>query len=191
MPSFDPGRKWTVEDIEQAVKNPAVLNPLSRDWHGYGFFRSHEGYGVYATLGDEREVARATVIAFTTGEVWSADAYWLEACKHDGHAVLPVEEGAFRQALADYGRFLQGLGLKPPYKWIAGMENLKGRALYMPSPPGRIRSSQQPDGKCLVDVVTMEGNYSPGESVAKALKPFFAELYNACGVSRQSWQDAD
>jgi hypothetical protein len=34
------------------------------------------------------------------------------------------------------------------------------------------------------------GFYSPGDAPALALKPFFAKLYESCGISRQEWQDA-
>ena len=37
------------------------------------------------------------------------------------------------------------------------MEDLKGRALFVPPPPGHMRMTDQPQGKCLVPVVEVDG----------------------------------
>jgi hypothetical protein len=95
MPQTDPGRTWSVEELEDAMKS-ATLLPLSRGWRGYDFFRTHEGYGVYSVPGDQRDQIRAIVSAFTTGEVWSIDTYWLEAYKDDNERfTIPNEKGSF------------------------------------------------------------------------------------------------
>jgi hypothetical protein len=188
MPTTDPGRTWTIEALEKAMKEP-MLYPLSQGWGGYGFLRSHDGYGVYATSDDDRKTARSIVFAFTTGEVWSIDTHSLEAFKDDRERLaVPNEESPFHEALKDYGRFLQALGVKPPFGWIAGMENLKDRVLYIPAPPGRMRLSG-PQGHCVVDTVIESGIYSPGDSPGRVLKPFFSKLYAGCCVSREAWQD--
>jgi hypothetical protein len=157
---------------------------------GYDFFRTHEGYGVYSVLGDQRDQIRAIVSAFTTGEVWSIDTYWLEAYKVDNERLtIPNEEGSFRGALVGYGKFLQSLDVNPPFVWTAGMENLEGRFLYPSAPPGRMRIHTGPVGKGVTDVVSDSGLYFLGDSPAQTLKPFFAKLYNSCGVRRENWQD--
>jgi hypothetical protein len=190
MPLAEPGRTWPVDDLEKAVKNPLLL-PLARDWRGYDFLRTHEGYGVYAFLAEQREKIRAIVFAFTTGEIWSADTYWLEAYSDDQRRLMiPNEEMAFRKALVDYGQFLQRLGVTPPFRWIAGMENLKGRLLYLPSRPGYYRVMPGPDGKCTEDVISVSGTYSPGDAPGKTLRPFFQKLYDSCGIAREDWRDA-
>jgi len=117
------------------------------------------------------------------------DSYWLETCKYDGRSTIPDVEHSFREALHDYGRFLEGLGVTPPFRWVAGMENLKGRDLHVPTRSGMMRGFPSPQGKCLVDAVTESGVYSPGDPPGKVLKPFFTKLYNSCAVSRQDWQD--
>jgi hypothetical protein len=188
MPTSDPGRTWSVADLETALKQ-RVLPPLSRDWSGYGFLRGADGYGIYAVL-DEQLSARAVVYAFTTGELWSIDTYWLDAMTHENRKAVPSVEQDFRNTLKDYAGFLENLGIKPPYKWIAGMEDLKGRDLFVPAPPGHMRYSDRPQGRGLVSVVEESGLYSPGESLATALKPFFVKLYDSCGVARREWQDA-
>ena len=100
------------------------------------------------------------------------------------------EIASFRGALIKYGAFLEDIGVQPPFKWIAGMENLKGKVLYMPTQAGHMRVWPGPDGKCLVDVVSEFGLYTPGDKPGPTLKPFFTKLYNACATSRQDWQDA-
>jgi hypothetical protein len=189
MPTSDPGRTWTVADLEKAMRQ-RVLPPLSRDWSGYGFLRGPDGYGLYAALGDQREKARAVVYAFATGELWSIDTYWLESMSRENRRSVPSVEQQFRQTLKDYADFMLSLDIKPPYRWIAGMEDLKGRALFVPPPPGHTRMTDQPQGKCLVPVVEVAGVYSPEQSVGEAMKPFFTKLYDSYGVARQQWQDA-
>jgi hypothetical protein len=166
------------------------LNPVSRDWPGLGFLRGPDGYAIYAVLGDERQKARAVVYAFTTGELWSIDTYWLDAMTRENRNEVPNVDQDFRNTLKDYGAFLAKLGIKPPYRWIAGMEDLKGRDLFVPAPPGRTAAFNRPQGKGLVPVVEASGLYSPGDSPAAVLKPFFVKLYDSCGVGRQGWQDA-
>src|SRR5262249_30096580 len=118
------------------------------------------------------------------------DTYLLDAYRDaQGRPTIPQEEASFRQALQDYGNFLKSIGLKPPFRWIAGMENLNGRALYVPAPPGEVRLGYGPNGMCTTDLVTVSGLYTPGDNIARVLKPFFEELYNSCGVARREWQD--
>jgi hypothetical protein len=189
MPNCDPGRTWSVAELERAMKQP-VLHPLSRDWRGFGFLRGPDGYGVYATFADAQEKARALVYTFTTGELWTVDTYWLESLRRDNRNAVPNVDQQFRQTLKDYADFMLNLGIKSPYRWVAGMEDLKGRDLFVPAPPGQMRMTDYPQGKCLVPVVEVSGLYSPGEPVQQAMKPFFTKLYDSCGVARQAWQDA-
>ena len=42
MPITDPGRMWSVDELEIAIK-AATLLPLSRDWPGYDYLRTHAG----------------------------------------------------------------------------------------------------------------------------------------------------
>ena len=189
MPVNDPGRTWTIDELRQAMQKP-FLEPLNSGWSGYDFVRSHDGFGIYSSSGENRDQTRAIVFAFTTGEVWSIDTYSLEGYRDDnGRFTIPTNEACFRNALQHYARFLERLGIKAPFKWIAGMENLKGRYLYIPLRPGYMRIRSGPDGKCLEDVITISGEYSGGDAPGPTLKPFFERLYNACGVSRQAWQD--
>jgi hypothetical protein len=141
MPTCDPGRTWSVAELERAMKQP-LLHPLSRDWHGFGFLRGPDGYGVYATFADAREKARALVYTFTTGELWTVDTYWLESLRGENRNTVPNVDQQFRQTLKDYADFMRNLGIKPSYRWVAGMEDLKGRDLFVPAPPGLRQRAQ-------------------------------------------------
>lgn len=187
IPTTEPGRTWSVAELEKQMHSP-ILSPVSRGWHRFNYVHGPDGYGIYAFL-DDPNSAIALVFAFTTGEVWSIDAYWLRP-RDNGQKLVPAHaEREVRQALVDYGNFLDRLGIKAPYKWTAGMEDLKGRHLYTPVPPNHIKFFQSHDGECLVDEVMESGPYSPGDSPTMTLKPFFSKLYESCGVSRQDWQD--
>jgi len=127
MPSNSPGREWSVDELASAMQSPYV-RPLSIGWGGYSDLRTHEGFGIYGALAGERGQTRAIVFAFTSGEVWSIDSYLLEAYRDNkDRPTVPSDEKPFRVALAAYANLLVKLGITPPFRWIAGMENLKGR----------------------------------------------------------------
>lgn len=188
MPSNNPGREWSVDELTSAMQSPYVY-PLGTRWGGYDHLRTHEGFGIYGALAGERGQTRAIVFAFTSGEVWSIDTYLLEAYRDDkDRPTVPSDEIPFRVALEAYANFLVKLGITPPFRWIAGIENPKGRMLYIPAPPGRMRFPG-PHGQCAEDVISESGIYSPADPPGPALKPFFEKLYNACSVRREDWQD--
>jgi hypothetical protein len=153
MPSNNPGREWSVDELESAMQSPN-MPLLSAGWRGYSHIRTHEGFGIYGVLGGDRGQTRAIVFAFTSGEVWSVDTYLLEAYRDDkDRPTVPSDEKQFQVALAAYANFLVKLGMTPPFRWIAGMENLKGRLLYIPVPPGRMRFPG-PHSQCGEDVIS-------------------------------------
>jgi hypothetical protein len=187
MPTIDPGRDWSLGELENAATRGHFLHPLSHCWPGYNYMRSHEGFGIYASKGEQPPVTDAVVFAFITGEVWSIDAYWLDAMTQR-NAIPPVEAD-FRRCLDEYSAFLVRLGIAPPFRWRAGMENLKGRGVFIPAPHGQMATFPGPKGKCLLDVLSEDGFYSPGEPAATSLKPFFTKLFGSCGVERPNWLD--
>jgi hypothetical protein len=137
-------------------------------------------------LGERRELAETVVFMFTTGEIWTIDTYLLDTTAQ----IIPPVEQDFWRTMSAYGGFLfEKLGIKPPFKWIAGMEGIRGRGLYIPPRPGHMSDQPSPRGKCQLDVLTGEGLYSPGDSPAECLKLFFTELYDSCGVPRPEWLD--
>jgi hypothetical protein len=174
MPAHDPGRTWKVDELERLMFTPFV-RPLGGTWNGYDSFRTHEGFGIFAATPD-RGRTRALVFAFVTGEIWSTDTFTLWAYKdRPGNGTVPKETVEFCRALREYGKLLVNLGVAAPFRWIAGMEDLRDRLLY--------GSAGGPVGQCQTDVIIKEGLYSPGEDEATALRPLFEEMFNACGVS--------
>ena len=68
--------------------------------------------------------------------------------------------------------------------------NLLNRGIFDPNEiRSRIRTFPDPRGQCLVDTIVQEGTFAPGESPALALKPFFVDIYDKCGVERPEWLD--
>ena len=177
MPVNDPGRQWGVTELRDlAINQSSHLIPLTRRWSGMDYLRRPDGFGVYAIVGNDVRETPAVVIAFTSGEVWSVDASYLEEMKE--YKQIPAPEGFYPAALKQYAGFLSNLGIEPPYRWIAGMEDLRGRGVRDPASPMRA-----PIGPCTDDVIIREGLYTPGESPEAALRQFFARLFDACGVS--------
>jgi hypothetical protein len=189
MPQYSVGREWSLDEVETtATRSAHTILPLVEIYGGYSYVRSHEGFGIYA-VEREPDTARAVVFAFKTGEVWSCDTYWLAAHKGNGLNQIPPLDQHFRSTLVSYAKFLTALGVSPPFRWIAGMEDLRGRGVLIPPPPGGIAMIPGAKGSCLSDVVTVEGQYSPPDPPATVLRPFFVELSERCGQHRPDWAD--
>jgi hypothetical protein len=188
MPSRALNESWSPDRLQRVATEGPLLSPITNNWQGYSFIRSHEGFGIYSVDGSQRNLAEAAVFVFTTGEIWTIDAYTLGATKQEN--LIPPLESEFRRTMASYGNFMSDkLGIEPPFKWTAGMDGLKGRGLYIPPPPNRTSWQRSPAGKCQLDTIEGAGSYSPGESTAECLKPFFTKLYDSCGLSRPEWLD--
>jgi hypothetical protein len=147
--------------------------------------RGPDGCGIY--ISRDPHSALSVAFAFTTGEIWSIDTAWLRSL--NGQRIIPTFERQLRRALTEYGGFLDRLGIRAPYKWVMGMEDLKGRLLYRPTRPNMLSFPQPPEGEGLVDEVMESGIYSPGDPVGPTLEPFFVKLYESCGIAREEWQD--
>jgi hypothetical protein len=188
MPLVKPNRAWSPSDL-QAIATQTGFLPLFADYSsGYSSLHSHEGFCIFSVLDKQHENTNAIVFIFTTGEIWAIDAALLDTMKREG--IIPPIEKYVRRAMRAYGTFLATkLGIDPPFKWIVGMEDIKGRSLYVPPPSNRTSFLPGPRGKCQLETIEGDGLYSPGESEAEILKPFFTKLYDSCGVSRPEWLD--
>lgn len=184
MPTVDQARTWLVAELRNAAQTGGFLHPLGEGWSNFGSLRNQDGFGNYVSWGEGDETP-SVVFAFTTGEVWGCDSFILSALRNQN--VIPPFETALRSALGEYAGFLERLGIKPPYRWITGMEDLKGRGVI--DPTGRMALYRGPLGSCLEDVITYEGIYTPGEPLTAALRPFFVKLFDSCGVERPPQMD--
>ncbi|WP_419689430.1 hypothetical protein ACN22W_22245 [Burkholderia theae] len=188
MPDLTPGVTWTIEEIRAAATRPqAHLFPLWDGYGGFSYLRHADGFGVFARRIDDDDATGLT-FAFKTGEVWSVDALYLDYMEDQGITSIPDAELLYANALQRFGDFVGYLGVKPPYRWIAGMSGIKGRGLDVPIRPG-YASRPGPKGKCLLDVVSESGTYSPEVSAVLQLKPFWEAIYESCGLSRPAWLD--
>lgn len=180
MPELDPVRTWSVADLKKIATGTSMLTPLDPRCSALWWVRNDDGFGVYATrLAEKSDEACSVVFAFKTGEVWAIDALLLSAMVHDGHKFIPDIEEFLKNKLISYTKFLTEIGTSPPYKWVAGMEDLKNRALYTRGGAGSWPLRAQ--GLCLRDILVAEGLYSPAEQPQRSLMPFFTELFDACG----------
>jgi hypothetical protein len=145
---------------------------------------------VYPVFGkDDEERTPGVVYVFMTGEIWSVDAFMVLRPVQNGPMGIALEETLFCNALETYSAFLSKLGVEPPYRWIAGVQKVNGAGLWVPVQPGFTRWEPGPLGTCMLDVVTAEGAYSPGDPAAASLKPFFTRIYESCGLERPVWLD--
>jgi hypothetical protein len=186
MPILNPNRTWLVTELKKAATQDGFLHPLGEGWRDFGFLRNHDGFGIYAGRQSENETSTA-VFAFTNGEVWATNSYILQALRSDKQNVIPPYEKELQTALTEYARFLEKLGIKPPYRWIAGMEDLKGRGVI--DPTGSLAAFRGPRGSCLEDYIVSEGLYTPGSHLGHTLRPFFEKLFDSCGVERPVQMD--
>jgi hypothetical protein len=91
-------------------------------------------------------------------------------------------EDLFTTRLLEYAQFLEDLGLKPPFRWIAGVTGAKHRLLQ--PPPGPMHVPWRRGPKCLSEIITELGNYDGSQKPTSALLPFFKALYEKCGIPR-------
>ncbi len=185
MPKNDPGKKWRLSELEKiARKAGKILLPFTSGFTSWGHFRGSDVFGVYPTMQTLDEPILAALMIFNTGEVWSVDAYHVEAMGRGQTPTVPLMESDWVTGLDRYAAYLQDLGVDGPYRWIAGMEGIHGRSIFPFHRPGHSTFGNRPRGHCLENVVVEQGEFSIGDSAADALKPFFEKLYEACAVSR-------
>jgi len=168
MPKTDPGKEWLVTDLKKAATDGGkFLRPIGEGWMSFDFLRNHDGFGIYAGQREPDDETSSVVFAFTNREVWAIDTYILPALNHSDHKVIPPYDKELRSSLTNYGDFLVRLGVNPPFNWIAGMEDLRGRGVV--DPTGRMAAFRGPIGSCLEEVVMSEGEFSPGDPPGKSL----------------------
>ena len=183
MPTKDPDRTWQIGDLRRlATQNDGFIRPLVQGWSGLDFLRATDGFGIFPPSTKTDTTTQSVVFAFKTGEVWSVDTYILNAAKQGGSNLIPPVENDFRTSLKNYSDFLLRLGIEPPFKWIAGMEDLRGRGLF--DSTGRMAGFRGPRGRCLQEEVIEEGLHHPDEPPEKSIEPFWIKVFDSCGVER-------
>lgn len=165
------------------LKNAAMSNdfPL-RPLYGAGLhlLQARDGFGTYSQLMDPKaHITSGVAFAFTTGEVWSIDTILLS---FDKKIYVDAIEKALAQGLRAYSSFLAKLQIRPPYKWIAGVEGVSRMQLVY---EGQGNLSEYFGGPiCMGDPVAKCGYFEGSEDAATALSPFIDELFKKSCAER-------
>jgi hypothetical protein len=174
--------EFLVSRLKQEIRLVNGTSKLSSFQNVFGpsmYVRGPDGYGSWdpaATSSGDSVTASGAAYVFSNGELWSVDGSRLRNSKSKNY--IPLEETTWLRLLVEQAQFLYGLGLGATYRWIAGMEDLRGRGIFVQSNPYR------PSGSCTLDKIEVSGSFTIGGSAAAALEPFFAKIYDACGVFR-------
>lgn len=170
MPCFAPGRSWSASDLRQMMQN-TFLSPVGGDaYRDFSHIRADDGFGIYGGAVEDTESPVVTFI-FETGEIWSLNAYLIEA-----HGAIPMEDMHLDKFLKVYADFLNDkLGIPRPLRWIAGVEGVNGLPLQVNAlPPFDKR------GHCVSDCVMLEGLLLPGQDAIASIQPFIALVRSKC-----------
>ena len=92
---------------------------------------SGDGCG-YCKMMDEGFSPIATFV-FTDGEIWSIDTWHLNYMP----ALIILNEAKYVKSLTQCAEFLSKMQISGPYRWVAGIEGVKGRYLAPPDSLGR------------------------------------------------------
>jgi hypothetical protein len=144
------------------------------------FLGAEDGLGLCDLESPQSTETPSVAFAFRTGEVWGIDTTILTY--HPSGIPVGEIEKVYTARLVDYANFLSSIGPKAPYRWIAGISNVKGRRLQIPVPQGS--SAFFPGPECLSENIIEEGTYDGKETPASALSKFFDAIYDECGSPR-------
>ena len=132
--------------------------------------RDRDGFGVCGFLGRE-EMPAAVVYVFLSGEIWSIDTARLAS----EISYICFDESAFSAALVAFSAVLGRLDIAAPYRWIAGMEGVRGRSLRI---PGQGLGPMPPASQAASNVIEVQGTFSGIDADAKhSLEPFFRQVF--------------
>lgn len=172
IPQIDPGRTWSLSEVRAAMEHPSLVLPLlAGPGGGFGTVRDEDGFGVYAGTGNPHETSWANYL-FETGEIWGVDTWRVPRTAHT--KTISIPEDVLIETLAQFEECLGRLGLTRPFKWIAGIEGIEGRRLWVPY-------NHEPVGKCVSDEIVAEGKLEGEIGAAEALEQFFVKIYERAG----------
>jgi len=178
MPKDVAERDWSAAELLSCATNHGSMSLQPFFWGNLHYLRAEDGFGTYSFVDPRDSETQSAAFAFGTGEVWSIDTYLLGLT--DGELYFRDIAKVFVKGLHDYGIFLKNLGVAPPFDWIAGLEDVKGRRLQVPPPPNHI--SLFPGSSCLSKIVTARGTYDLTQNAATALLPFFNQIFRKCSM---------
>ena len=193
MPTTTQGRTWSAVDIKSAATTDGFfLTPIFHQSVGLSYLRADDGFGAFENQQDSHTSEIA--FCFESGEIWSVNTSLMGrirnavAVRGEQPGISSIEP-EFKRSLAVYVALLGRLGIKPPYKWVAGIEGMKGFGLYHPPRPDHYFPIPGPRGSCVAEIVSDEGVISEGQTPRDALRPFFVKLFAKCGIERPEHLD--
>jgi hypothetical protein len=184
FPAVDSGYHRWAPTLRDLIRNhfATLMMPLGSYSSTYRFVTSADGFGMVSML--QQGLAEAVTFVFETGEVWGINAFVLDnngiRTKDQSAGIIPFAHTAIVEAFTNFTALLRRpMEVPTPYRWILGMENLKGRQLVIPALNG---GWSNPMGRCLVNEIVEEGSYEPNQSHYKCLRPFFEKLVSRCAL---------
>jgi hypothetical protein len=170
MPERPITQLFPIAELKKLIP-PLTQTPLYTAYSNTLPFRGAEGAGLCTPLIEEP--SPALVFVFTDAEIWTLDTFRFKRLAK----ILSLDEKGLSDTLNIFAKFLdETLKVPPPYRWVVGVEGVKGRSL-----PKRDHGLQ---GPCMTDVIEFNGIFARGDDAAAALEPFFAKVFELCGATR-------
>jgi hypothetical protein len=174
LPTESPEREWTLLDLETAAGQHRVrLSTILG--HVGGRLKSPHGIARYQS--SHPPLAETVSFLFRSGEAWSVDTTVLLPFHEQRYFMLNQVRKTLPQLAQNFADALVGLGLRPPFKWIAGIEGVEGYRLAFDT-----RAMSEPAYPPLgAESVVVEGTYSPGDEPSLIADAFSKRVFAECG----------
>lgn len=173
MPLHHSGATYPATTLRELVRQSSLL-PIASRHNYFSNMRSNDGFGLCAIESNDKPInSPAIVFVFESGELWSTNSGVINCTD-----VVPYFPEQFISHFETLASFLHDrLGLARPYRWIVGIEGIKGRPLVIgPRSVGYSRAH------CVADVITQDEEYLDSQDAASTLRPFFAKILEKCSI---------
>lgn len=163
-------------DIQKAMCQPSrMCLPLNHhDASNVSLVRGPDGFGTCVDL--KQGYVPAVSYIFETGELWTLDT---SKMTEEYKKSLFFGEEDFVTALRDGIDVLQELGVTGPYRWMAGIEGIKGKE-FLPIGYSLRRSNPS----FVADEVSASGEVHSSKDAKSALEPFFKAVFDKAHMPR-------
>jgi hypothetical protein len=174
LPGSPPERPFLLGELEEKTRLIAFANLIDFGPGNIGVFKSGDCCGCFPSRVEHngRVDVPSAATMFETGELWTVMAF----PTYFNSKVIPFEERGYISCLDLFSQALEKSGFSRPFRWVAGIEGVRGwhlpnQSVLMPA-----------RGTCLVDEVVCDGDLVAGQSSKDSIKPFFQQLYDKCGT---------
>jgi hypothetical protein len=166
--------------LDQAVRKISPFGRVTR----WDYDRNRYGSIAYAApevSSEEQKIALIITQIFRSGEIWGINGISLRKSSERPFIPTGVIIETFTRHLAQFMECArQDIGLIPPLRFIAGLSQIEGYQIALPS-------GYYPEiaGNCVEEDIFYEGSIENFDSEPEQLlEPFFDELWDACGVPK-------